>query len=849
MAGIGELLRRLMMLLRGRQFDRDLDEEMRLHRELREQQQIEEGLAPEEARYAVRRRFGNSMVLREESRDLWGWRVAGQAVQDVRFGLRTLARDRGFTLIAVLTLALGIGANTTIFSVINTAVLQPLPFPDPQRLVLLWETFGKGPDNYNIVSAPSVWDFQLHSRSFEGIAFFDSAGRGYNLSAKGNAREPEQVSGLRVSSGFFTVLGVRPMLGRAFLPEEELAGKDREVVLSYGLWKRRYGGDPSLIGRTIRIDGADYTVVGVMPASFRWAFWSAPRQLWVPVGYTKGDYERGSNSFIAFARLKPGVTVAQANAEMQALAAHLVQQYPKDDEGMGAAVVPLATFGLERIRSTLVVLLAAVGFVLLIACVNVANLLLARGAGRRREFAVRRAVGAGSLRIVRQLVTESLLLGLLGGAAGLLLALCSNSLVVRVFELNALYLPMRDLGTITIDRHVFAFAFVVAALTGLLFGLAPALSVLRGDVEEPLKEGSRGSTEGRGRLRHALVASEMALALVVLCGAGLMLKSMARLLGVNPGFNPRNVLALELSLPQKNLYYSPPHLPRFCQNLDEHVSAIPDVVSVAAVAHLPLEGNAGRSFAIEGQPAPEPGHMPTANYSVACPNYFRTLGVPILKGREFTPQDTVDLPGVIVINQIMARRYWPKQDPVGRAIRLGGVDGPRLAVVGVVGDVHHWGLDYGFRPQFFRPYTQAAWPVTSVLVRTATAPGAFTPQIERAIAEFLPVRPVSSVETMEEVVRNSTSSRRLPMILLGIFSVLALVLAAVGSVGVVGYSVTQRTHEIGIRMTLGARNADVLRLVVGCNMAWVLAGIALGGGVLRRPHAVARQPAVRRSSG
>jgi predicted permease len=753
----------------------------------------------------------------------------GTLIQDARYGLRNLARNPGFTIVAILTLALGIGANTTIFSVIDNTLLKPLPFPGADRVMLVWETFGKGPDNWNIVSAPNFWDFERQARSFESMAIFDSGGRGYNLASTGGEQQAERVSGLRVTAGFFPVLGVKPLLGRTFLPEEEILGKDHEVVLSYGLWKRRYGGDPSLVGRTIRIDGADFTVIGVMPRQFAWQFWSDSRQLWVPVGYTKTDYGRDENSFIAIGRLKPGVTVAQANAEMQAIAARLAKQYPAEDVNMGALIQPLGDFGIEGVRSTLLTLLAAVAFVLLIACVNVANLLLARGAARQREFAIRRALGARAARIARQMLTESLLLAFAGGVAGLVLAFWSTRLMFHAFKMDTLDLPLRPVDSIPIDARVFAFALFISCLTGVLFGVAPALSALRGDVSDPLKEGGRTTATGaRNRLRHVLVAAEVALALLVLCGAGLMIKSMSRLLGVNPGLNPKNVLTMAVSVPQAAIYTGPPDLPRFCQDLEQHLGAIPGVLSVGAVAQLPFEGNAGRGFQIEGQPPAEPGHLPGADYSVACPNYFRTMGIPILKGREFTPQDTLGSPGVIVINETMARTFWPKTDPIGRAILLGGSDGPRLTVVGVAGDVHNTGLDQNVRAQFVRPYTQAGWPVMNIAIRTAGAPANFTPAVKAALAEALPDRPVSNIQTMEDVVHDSTASRRFPMLLLSVFSVLALALAAVGIVGVVGHSVAQRTHEIGIRMALGARTVDVLKLVVNRNMAWVLVGLGTG---------------------
>jgi putative ABC transport system permease protein len=753
----------------------------------------------------------------------------GNFFQDVRYGFRNLGRNRSFVIVAMLTLALGIGANTTIFSVMNNTLWKPLPFPNADRMVLVWETFGKGPDNWNIVSAPNFWDFEKQSRSFESMAIFDSAGRGYNLAPTNNSQEAEQVSGLRVSAGFFNVLGARPLLGRTFLPEEEILGKDREVVLTYGLWQERYGGDPSLVGKTIRIDSAPFTVIGVMPRKFDWQFWSGPRRLFVPVGYTKTDYGRGDNSFIAIARLKPGVSVAQASAEMEAVGKSVQEQNPKDDANMDATVSPLGEYGLEGIRSGLLTLLAAVAFVLLIACVNVANLLLARGAGRQREFAIRIALGAPASRIARQLMTENSLLALAGGAAGLLVAAISTRLMFFAFQLGDLYLPLRRVDSIAMDGRVFAFALMVSCVTGLLFGVAPAIAALRTNVNEPLKEGGRTpGAGGHSRLRQVLVASEVALALVVLSGAGLMIKSMTRLLGVDPGLNPKNVLAMGMSVPQEEIYVGPPGLPRYCQDLEEHVGAIPGILSVGAVAHLPFEGNAGRGFQIEGRPPADPGKMPGANYSVACPNYFRTMGIPILKGREFTAQDTVNAPGVIVINESMAHDFWPKEDPIGRAIRLGGSDGPRLTIVGVVGDVHFQGLDSPARRQFLRPYTQAGWPVMTVVVRSIAAPATYTTAIKKAIASVLPDLPVSGVESMEEVVHNSTGSRRFPMLLLSVFSVVALVLAAVGIVGVVGHSVTQRTHEIGIRMALGAETFDVLRLMVNSSMVWVLVGIAVG---------------------
>lgn len=749
-------------------------------------------------------------------------------VNDIRYAIRQVAKNPGFAAVAVATLALGVAANTVIFTVTDATILKKLPFPDPNRLVFVWQIYGKDTSDYNIISAPNYWDFSKQNHVFDKIAILDSAGRGYNLAPTGESHEPEQVPGLRVTSTFFEVLGVQPFLGRNFLPEEEELGKSRVVILSYGLWKRRYGADRNLVGKTIRIDAEDFTLVGVMPEGFRWQFDSGPRQLWVPVGYTETDTGRGSNSFVSIARLKPGVSLAQARAEMAAIGTRLAKQYPDDLVNMSATVQPMAEADMAEVRTTMLMLFAAVGFVLLIACVNVANLLLARGAVRQKEFALRRALGAGGLRIVRQLLIESVLLALLGGAVGLLLAWWSVSMLPLVLPRSLLMLPLRDLDQLAIDGRVFGFAFVVSLMTGIIFGLIPAISAIRGEFTRSLKEAGRGAIPGRSRLRHALVASEVALALVVLCGAGLMIASLSRVLGVDPGFDAKNVLTMEMSLPQAIIYNGPPDHPLFCRDMDEHISAIPGVVAAGAVSQLPFEGNAGRGFVVEGKPDPGRENMPGASYSVACPGYFRALGVPVLEGREFNHRDALGAPDVIVINQAMAREYWPKEDPVGRAIHLGGADGPRFTVVGVVADVHNWGLDEKVRPQFFRPYPQAGWPVMSIVVRTKDAPASDTQAIKAALAQVEPERPVSDVTLMQDIISGSVGSRRFPALLLTGFAALALTLAAVGIIGVVSYSVTQRTQEIGIRMALGAARGDVLKLILSGSMGWVLVGIAVG---------------------
>ena len=746
---------------------------------------------------------------------------------DLRFAVRIWTRTPGLAAVAVLTIALGIGANTTMFSIVNTVLLQPLSFAEPDRLMTVWKGDQDEPESLGITSLPDFRDWKAAAGSFETLALFDSAGRGYNL---GGAPEPEQVLGLRVTASFFEVLGVRPLIGRTFTEAEETPGRDRVVVLSHALWTRRYGADPGILGRPIRIDGEPFAVIGVMPASFRFQFWSGPRQLWVPAGWTAGDQERTSNSFICIGRLRHGVTLAQARGEMDAIGRALASSHSETNAGGTVRVVPMQEYGMAGLRPGLLVLLAVVGFVLLIACANIANLLLARAAVRQREFAVRSALGAGRGRLVRQLLTESVLLAIVGGACGLLVAVWSASLLETMLPASLRFVPLRPFERFDLDGTVLLFAFAVSCLSGLLFGLAPAAASFRDDLTGTLKEGARGTSAGRGRVRHALVASEIALAFVVLAGAGVMIASLARLLSVDPGLNPDNVLVLGMSVPQENLYYGPPGNPQFCESLTQHVGAVPGVVAVGAISHLPLSGGgAGRSFLIDGRGDPGPGNRPSAGYSVACPGFFEALEIPIVAGRAFDATDRLGAPAVAVINETFAERYWPGEDAVGKRFQLNtGENEPWLTVVGVARTFRHYSLESDLNPWFWRPYQQSGWPVLSVVVRTASAPLVFEREIRRALAIVEPERPVAAVRTMEQVIGGSVSSRRFPMLVLTVFAGLALVLAAVGIAGVVGYSVVQRTQEIGLRMALGAEPRDVLRLVVGHSMRWALGGLVAG---------------------
>jgi putative ABC transport system permease protein len=812
-----------------RKREQELTDEIRSHLEMQTEENVQQGMSREAARLAALRQFGGVEQMKEVYRDRRSLPVVETTLQDLRYGVRMLIKNPAFTSVVVLTLALGIGANTTIFSVINSLLLKPLPFPDAERLVLLWESAANDPQDRNIASAPNFQDWQQQSDVFSSMAIFDSGGNGYNLAGAG---EPAQVSGVRVSSGFFDVLGVKPQLGRTFLPDDEIPGNHRVVVISDGLWRTRYGASPALIDQAIQLDGENFTVIGIMPPEFEFQFWGGQRQLWIPIFYTKGDKERGSHSFISIARLKPDVTLEQAQAQMNRIGLSLAEQYPNDNPGRSVTVDPMSKFGLDYQWRLLLTLLSVAGFVLLIACVNVANLLMARGAVRQRELAIRSALGASRWRTVRQLLTESLLLAFAGGLCGTLLTIWSSNLLLGALPGNLRAVPFRSLNHITIDYKVLAFTWGITCLTGLIFGLAPALIFSKRDVSETLQEGSRGTVGGsRTRLRQGLVILEVALALVVLTGAGLMIQSMSRILNVTPGLDPTNLLTMTISLPQENLYYGPPVHPQFPHELREQVGSIPGVIAVSGISQLPIGGGmAGRGFVIDGRPDPGRDNQPGASYSIIFPDYFRTMGIRLISGREFTEQDSLNAPGVIIINETLAKRYWPDENPIGSRIKVGYFDsnGPWLTIVGVHQDVKQRGLDQPVSPQFFRPYNQAAWPVMTIVVRTSTNPTTYITPIKQALARIEPDRGVSGFQTMEDVLSSSLAPRRFPMLLLLGFSFLALALAAVGIFGVVSFSVTQRTREIGIRLALGAQRYDVLRLMLNHSLGAATIGIGLG---------------------
>ena len=751
-------------------------------------------------------------------------RLEDDMFQDLRYGVRMLLKQPGFTLIAALTLALGIGANTAIFSIVNAVLLRPLPYTDPERLVQVWE-FNRPQHNPRSSVAPANFlDWRAQNHVFERIAAINPF-PSFNLTG---SQGPERVQAARISADFFPLFGVTPMLGRYFLPDEEQAGRNRVVVVSHGLWQRRYGSDPQLIGQSVSLNGNSFTVVGVLPPDFR--FPRGEFDLVIPLALEGWEaVARGTHPLHVYARLKAGVTLRQAQEEMGAIARRLEEQYPNTNTGKAITLVPLHEQLTDQVRLALKVLLGAVGFVLLIACANVANLLLARSLARQKEFSVRLALGAGRGRLIRQLLTESVLLAGVGGIAGLLLALWSRQILVTLLT-GANLIPRWI--EIKIDGRVLIFTLVATLVTGLVFGVAPALAAMKADLNEALKEGGRKATSGRRDqgLRHALVVSEIALAMMLLVGAGLMIQSFWRLLKVDPGFQPENVLTVDLSLPTAR-YPQGYQVSQFYDRLLHRIASLPGVRSVGGAAYLPFSGARNAwSFDIEGQP-PLPADRVEAEWRPVTPGYFRTMGVPLSRGRDFTEQDVDGSPGVVIINEAMARLYWPGEDPLGRRLKL--QDERKKVwhtVVGVVKDVRHLGPASEPKPEMYFPYSQLIYPwyPMTVVIRTESDPMRLAPAVRQAVLELDQEQPVYNIRTLEELFAKSVAPTRLHLVLFGIFAAVALILAVSGLYGVMNYSVAQRRHEIGIRMALGAQAGDVLRLVVGQGMGTTVVGVALG---------------------
>ena len=758
---------------------------------------------------------GFKTIARESRR--WRWWMHA-LLQDIRYAVRLLARQPGTTAIAVLTLALGIGANTAIFSAVDSVLLRPLPYDDPDRLVMIWEKREREGVLDNVVSPADYVDWAAMQTSFEGIAAqttmtADMTGRG----------EPVRLMLGAVSPAFFDVLRARMLFGRGFRSEEATLGKHRVVVLTHTLWQSRFGSDPNIVGTVVPLNGNSAEIVGVLRPDFE--FPDSTIDAWAPLVLTGGPQPppRTNHYLNVYARLKPGVTLDQARADMNRIGAALQQQYPEANRNHSAHVIPLREQLSEPVENGLLLLLGAVAFVLLIACVNVANLLLAKAAARRREMAVRAAMGAGRARLAGLALTESLVLGLAGGAVGLLVAHWGIDLIRALAPAQ---LPIMGIDRLGLDARVLVFTFVLSAATAAIFGFLPAWHLSSQDVNTSLKDGGRAPAGVRRRLRLALVVSEIALASLLLVGAGLALRSFTLLLDSDAGFDTRGKLSVVVALPASR-YQGDERINATFDEIERRFSAIPAVKGVAATAHLPLSGDDSRTgVAIEGR-EPTPDTPTRAHLRSVSTDYFRTMGITLITGRHFTDTDHPESPFVVIVNKTMADRYWPNVSPVGKRVRMVGANAWR-EVVGVVADVKHWGLDRRVNPEMYIPQRQMVWRTLSFVLATDGDPAALAGPVREQLRAIDPDLPLSRIRTLEEVAARSVASQRAAMILLAIFGTLALTLAAAGIYGVMSHLVALRTAEIGVRMTLGARPVDVMRLVLREGTVQAVAGLAIG---------------------
>jgi putative ABC transport system permease protein len=740
-------------------------------------------------------------------------------LQDLRHGARLLVRSPGFGLVAIIALAIGIGANTAVFSVINTLLVQRLPYRDADSLAIVWEHNTVRQRRSNVVGPANFIHWREMNQSFEDLAAVSMT---YSVTITGDG-EPEELQAQSISAGLFEILGVRPALGRGFSAAENVPGTTA-VVISDRLWRRRFGSDRTILQRAIVSQGTPYTVIGVMPPGF--SFLDKSVDIWLPIGFTAQSRTPRGRSLMVVGRLKPGVAVERAQLDMTQVSAQLTRIFPDFNTGWTSRVVALREQLTGDVRPALIVLAAAVAFVLLIACANVANLLLARATARQRELAVRAALGAGRARLVRQLLAESVVLSGIGGLAGLLLAWWALGFLRAVV---AERLPVQRLEMVGIDLPVLLFTLGASLVCGLVFGVVPALTAAGASLTDSLKEGGRSGSASRGnRARSAFAIVEVALALVLLAGAGLLVRSFVRLLDQDPGFDPARTVTMRITLPQAR-YGGEGQRAQFLVRFFEQVDAIPGVEASGAISFLPLTGlAAATSMEIVGKPLPPKGQEPVADVRVIAHDYLGTMGIPLLKGRLFNEQDAADARGRVVINETMALRHWPGEDPIGKRVRISW-DNQEDEVIGVVGDVRHYGLDVESRAMTYWPFARNPYGTMTVTVRTAGDASRVVKSIVGLVRQLDPELVVANIRTMDEVVSNSIAERRLTMLLLTIFAGTALLLAAVGIYGVIAYGVTQRTQEIGIRMALGAERGDVLRMVLKQALGLVLGGILIGG--------------------
>jgi putative ABC transport system permease protein len=739
-------------------------------------------------------------------------------INDLRYALRQLIKSPGFAAVTILTLALGIGACTAIFSVVNAVLLRPLDYPDPARLVIIRETNLPDFPEFS-VSPPNYLDWEKQTKSYEYLAAY--SGSRINLTGDG---EPQQLVGIKATAHYFDVYGIKPALGRTFLPEEDAPGKNHVVVLSYPFWQRVFGGAADVLGRPVQLNGEPYTVIGVAPLGFGIA---SKIDAWMPMAFKPDETAndaRGGHYLSVVGRLRSGVTVAQAEAELKVLAAQLATQYPDSNKGWGVFMMPLQDYSVRDVRTVLYTLLGAVGCVLLIACANIANLLLARATARHREISIRAALGASRARLVRQLLTESVLLALCGGLAGMLLARWGLDALLALAPAN---LPR--VTDIHLNAGVLVFSLALSVITGLVFGIAPAWLAARADVNEALKQGSRGSTEGgaRGRMRSALVVIEVTLALMLLGGAGLLARSFIQLAHVDPGFTPENATVLRLSLPQKK-YALPEQQTAFADALLERIKTLPGVQAAGLTHSMPLVGDYVLSFNIEGRSAIAPSDLPNTNYYAVTPEYFRAMGIRLVRGRIFTARDDAKAPRVAIINETMARQHFPNEDPIGKRINITNGPDTWREIIGIVGDIKQYGVDKATSNQSYEPFAQVPFSSLNVVIRASGPSTALLGAIRPTVYAVDKDQPIGAIRPLEEIMADSIARQRFAMTLLTVFSLVALVIAAVGIYGVMAYSVVQRTGEFGIRMALGAQQRDVLRLVLAQGGKLVGLGLIIG---------------------